>query len=438
MVDAVMSLNITVKSEDSESFDDEDESSSLLSGKRATESVARHDISPGEGGPIEDHAGYSTQHGRLATKTSSKPIVLYPVSADRFFSSTSADGKTILKIAPAAVMTLPTPRPPPQVSPEFSYQAIVYLIEAVGRRWSLYGTRERSQLFQSVQKELEEQGHCLPVEKIRRKWNNLIVTYKRVKYRGRETGQARTSWEYFEMMDAMLGDTIGAETTSSPTLVTSIPKVNVATETTKTEQKPLLPHGNLITACTRTLTLVPSSLPLHTPVPSTLPLYTFVRSLPPPTPVRSSLPLPTPLDTPSPRIANNTDPLQPNPSPAPVAQPPASRHIPSNLSRIDLRRKKRCRFSSKGSSITSLLAQQQKRAEEGTSLLQEFLRRQEGQAKEEQGRRSRMEARGRRRERREARMAESLGRMATALELLSSKQDTVIALLQRLAERDRK
>ncbi|XP_035602982.1 uncharacterized protein LOC118365131 isoform X2 [Oncorhynchus keta] len=91
-------------------------------------------------------------------------------------------------------MTLPTPRPPPQVSPEFSYQDIVYLIDVVGRRWSLYGTRERSQLFQSVQKELEEQGHCLPVEKIRRKWNNFIVTYKRVKYRGRETGQARTSW----------------------------------------------------------------------------------------------------------------------------------------------------------------------------------------------------------------------------------------------------
>ncbi|XP_041737993.2 PH domain-containing protein DDB_G0287875-like [Coregonus clupeaformis] len=435
-----MSLNITVKSEDSESFDEEDESSSLLSGKRGSESAARHDISPGEGGPIEDHAGYSTQHGRLATKTTSKPIVLYPVSADRFFSSTSADGKTILKIAPAPVMTRPTPQPPPQVSPEFSYQAIVYLIEAVGRRWSLYGTRERSQLFQSVQKELEEQGHCLPVEKIRRKWNNLIVTYKRVKYRGRETGQARTSWEYFEMMDAMLGDTIGAETTSSPTLVTSIPKVNVATETAKTEQKPLLlPHGNLITTCTRTLTLVPSSLPLHTPVPSTLPLYTFVRSLPPPTPVRSSLPLPTPLDTPSPRIANNTDPLQPNPSPAPAAQPAASCHIPSDLSRVHLSRKKRRRFSSsKGSSITSLLAQQQKRAEEGTSLLQVFLRRQAGQAKEEQVRRSRAEARGRRRERREARMAESLGRMATALELLSSKQDTVIALLQRLAERDRK
>lgn len=47
----------------------------------------------------------------------------------------------------------------------------------------------------------------------------------------------------------------------------------------------------------------------------------------------------------------------------------------------------------------------------------------------------RLEAREKRRERREARMTESLGRIATALELLSSKQDTVIALLQRLADR---
>lgn len=49
--------------------------------------------------------------------------------------------------------------------------------------------------------------------------------------------------------------------------------------------------------------------------------------------------------------------------------------------------------------------------------------------------RRRVEAREKRRERREVRMSESLGQIATALELLSSKQDTVIALLQRLADR---
>ena len=70
-----------------------------------------------------------------------------------------------------------------------------------------------------------------------------------------------------------------------------------------------------------------------------------------------------------------------------------------------------------------------------TSLLEEVLRRQEEQAYLEQAAGRRADARERRRERREVRMAESLGRIATALELLSSKQDTVIALLQRLAER---
>jgi len=71
----------------------------------------------------------------------------------------------------------------------------------------------------------------------------------------------------------------------------------------------------------------------------------------------------------------------------------------------------------------------------GVALFQEVVKRQEEQAYLDRVARRRAEAREKRRERREVRMAESLGRIATALELLSSKQDTVIALLQRLAER---
>lgn len=82
---------------------------------------------------------------------------------------------------------------------DFSSKAVLCLIEAVGRRWGLYETRERSQLFQSVQEEMASKGHILPVEKIRRKWNNLIVTYKRVKDRSRVTGHAKTSWEFFDV-----------------------------------------------------------------------------------------------------------------------------------------------------------------------------------------------------------------------------------------------
>lgn len=81
--------------------------------------------------------------------------------------------------------------------------------------------------------------------------------------------------------------------------------------------------------------------------------------------------------------------------------------------------------------------QNQKGNEEqtSTSLFQEILKRQEEQTYLDRVARRRVEAREKRRERREVRMAESLGRIATALELLSSKQDTVIALLQRLADR---
>lgn len=70
-----------------------------------------------------------------------------------------------------------------------------------------------------------------------------------------------------------------------------------------------------------------------------------------------------------------------------------------------------------------------------STLFQEILKRQDGQAHLDRVSRRRVEAREKRCERREMRMAESLGRIATAMELLTSKQDTVIALLQRLADR---
>lgn len=101
-----------------------------------------------------------------------------------------------------------------------------------------------------------------------------------------------------------------------------------------------------------------------------------------------------------------------------------------------------CLASSLSTSLSATTASgaegpSQKGNEEPTSaaLFQEILKRQEEQAYLDRVARRRVEAREKRRERREVRMAESLGRIATALELLSSKQDTVIALLQRLADR---
>lgn len=380
---------------------EEDGSSSLLSDSQDTS--ADCNSSARGGGVLATHDQEHSQ-SQLQEDTTATPILLYPVSSDRFFSSTTSDGKTILKLAPVMC-------PPPSdkvTTAEFTYQTIVYLIEAVGRRWSLYGTRERSQLFQSVQKELEAQGHPLPVERIRRKWNNLIVTYKRVKDRGRETGQAKTSWEYFEMMDAMLGDSIGAQINNSNVSITTVPMTTIAAETVVPEFKPLLyPNGDIITTCTQTPTLAPSPLPP-----------------------------PNPLNIPCPALTNQMEPLQLYPAAGPVAPPLVPRRAPTHVSRVRLHRQKVRGFSPCSSTSRQLQQQQQqRRLDESASLLQEVLRRKEEQAGVEQGTCGRSEARERRRERREVRMAESLGRIATALELLSSKQDTVIALLQRLADR---
>ncbi|KAJ8251588.1 hypothetical protein GJAV_G00222960 [Gymnothorax javanicus] len=378
----------------------QDESSQLCISQDG--SVVAEPSSDVSGNEHQDHLLQSVQ-----MSTAAAPILLYPVSADRVISTTSTDGKTIFKIAPAPLPNVKLPVAPPEKvsTSEFTYQTIVFLIEAVGRRWNMYGSRERAQLFHSVQKELESQGYCLPVERIRRKWNNLIVTYKRVKDRSRETGQAKTSWEYFEMMDAMLGSTIGNQCTAN-TSATLVDTATIAKEapasaeqapppTVSTMAKPgLLPRG-LITTCAQIPTLIPSSLPP--------PITLNVSS----------------------KTPSNTDARHPAPS-------SPARKSPARLSRLRVRQKLR-RAST--DTAASFLAQQHSHAEERTSLLRSFLAGQEERQRAEEERGGRGEARERRREKREGKMVDAMGRMATALELISSKQDTIITLLQRLADR---
>ncbi|KAJ8345731.1 hypothetical protein SKAU_G00299240 [Synaphobranchus kaupii] len=330
------------ENESSQLCSNHDESSQLCISQDG--SVLADPGSDVSGGEHQDHLLQSVQ-----MSTAAAPILLYPVSADRVISTTSTDGKTIFKIAPAPLPKLPVAAPEKVSTSEFTYQTIVYLIEAVGAPL--------------------EHGYCLPVERIRRKWNNLIVTYKRVKDRSRETGQAKTSWEYFEMMDAMLGSTIGSQCTGNASAAL-VDMANVKTETAASAEqaphrsapmaKPGLLPGGLITTCAQIPTLIPSSLP-------------------PPITLNTS------SKTPS-----NTDARHPAPLPVP--------QVPRQAGPAEA--------SSRG-------------------------RRERQRAEEERG--NRCEARERRREKREGKMVDAMGRMATALELISSKQDTIITLLQRLA-----
>uniref|UniRef100_A0A1A8MVD7 Myb/SANT-like DNA-binding domain-containing protein n=1 Tax=Nothobranchius pienaari TaxID=704102 RepID=A0A1A8MVD7_9TELE len=432
------------------------------------------------GGGLQQTAEELT--GELQAATTAPPVLLYPVSSDRFFT-TSADGKTYLKIAPAAVLPPAPAEKTLSTGSDFSSKAVLCLIEAVGRRWGLYETRERSQLFQSVQEEMASKGHILPVEKIRRKWNNLIVTYKRVKDRSRETGHAKTSWEFFDLMDATLCDTIGTQIINNKRNKGGTNASAQPGPSTKITSKPgqlpppttiVHPTGDFSTtggaepatsqvinstaastsqsAATISAVKAPELKPLivlngdvASSQPATVvPASTFISSpcFTETTSTSSSLvsTSSTDLNVPSYKSRKtssftsglipfclSTAPLGHNPNVLGLSSlpPTSSCHTPSIATSLS------------PSVLPGIEEQGQKGNKEQTSipLFQEILKRQEEQAYLDRVTRRRVEAREKRRERREVRMSESLGRIATALELLSSKQDTVIALLQRLADR---
>ncbi|XP_037111889.1 uncharacterized protein si:ch1073-357b18.4 [Syngnathus acus] len=339
---------------------------------------------------------------------------------------------------------------PPPPGSDFSSEAVICLIDAVGRRWGLYETRERSQLFQSVQEELAAKGHFHPVEKIRRKWNNLIVTYKRVKERSREKGHAKTTWEFFDLMDVMLCETLGFYISSSKrskgggakgahVSAKAASRLHVPQSTTFVH-----PNGNLSvqgeSGVMGQAGAGSSSNVRQTDSPDLKPLIVLSGDLVPAKlhlastdPAQSFISSPCFSQASSPSLVPtiNTD-------------PNASRRtasFPTDVVCFGHNNNLASNFPTTCSSLSSLIsasatsAPEGHKAQSGSSVYQEIVKRKEAQTDLDGAARARMEARERRHEKREVRMGKSLCRIATALELLSSKQDTVIALLQRLADK---
>lgn len=135
----------------------------------------------------------------------------------------------------------------------------------------------------------------------------------------------------------------------------------------------------------------------------------------------------------SPVLCKVTPKLNPSPScstnmPLPSLSP---KPVPLGNRQPLKRRLRHLRLNSMGSHV----AQQQGQAEERTALLRSFLTAQEERIHLDEQHQRKADVRERRKEKSARAMADAMGRMATALELISSKQDTIIALLQRLADK---
>ncbi|KAJ8417606.1 hypothetical protein AAFF_G00224490 [Aldrovandia affinis] len=105
--------------------------------------------------------------------------------------------------------------------PEFNPRTTQLLIELTQQHWDQY-KMNKTQFYQMLHSEFLAHGYNITAQKIRKKWNNLLVTYKRTKDRTRVSGEARITWEYFEALDSILSRTVGAPVASRVAVSTSL------------------------------------------------------------------------------------------------------------------------------------------------------------------------------------------------------------------------
>lgn len=81
---------------------------------------------------------------------------------------------------------------------EFSHEATMLLIKCIRKRYAelISNNRARPQIYKDIHAELTMRGYNFSVERIRRKWNNLLGTYKRVK---KEYSPRNPPWEYYQV-----------------------------------------------------------------------------------------------------------------------------------------------------------------------------------------------------------------------------------------------
>ncbi|KAK1172875.1 hypothetical protein AOXY_G5565 [Acipenser oxyrinchus oxyrinchus] len=200
-----------------------------------------------------------------------------------------------------------------------------------------------------------------------KKWNNLLVTYKRAKDRSRETGQGRITWEYFEAIDSLLSKTVGAPP----------------------------PTGSI--SCTPLFPTAAHSSPTVTPHISPLPA-----------PCTDSTPIPSQTQT------LDTTCLT---SPPPSVTPSTSKSQAHAHNR---------RETQAADASHSFLQQYENHAERHTAVIESLL-----EKREEKQEKRRKRLWDKRKEQRDTEMLACLKQMSSTLQSISAKQDHIIVLLEK-------
>ncbi|KAL2096829.1 hypothetical protein ACEWY4_006036 [Coilia grayii] len=128
--------------------------------------------------------------------------------------------------------------------PETRHRITLFLL-SLFETHQIFHTTKKAIFYQKVSKDMERQGYAMTPEEVRKKLNNMLVTYKRIKDRTKSTGEQRVSWEYYTKMDETFGDSgVG---TAPPGTVVATPLFAPAPAPAPAARRPSAPPARLST-----------------------------------------------------------------------------------------------------------------------------------------------------------------------------------------------
>lgn len=94
---------------------------------------------------------------------------------------------------------------------DFNHTATLLLIELIRERFQKFLIiHTRPAVYKEVQEEMCFRGFSFSLEKIRKKWNDLITSYQKIKERKHKNDDLceQVSWDYYQVLDDLLGTNV--------------------------------------------------------------------------------------------------------------------------------------------------------------------------------------------------------------------------------------
>ncbi|KAI9533954.1 hypothetical protein NQZ68_018322 [Dissostichus eleginoides] len=113
---------------------------------------------------------------------------------------------------------------------DFTHNTILLLLDLTKTHQHVY-YRNKPGFYKLIQRQFTKEGYSFSSDKIRKKLNNLLTTYKRAKDRSASTGEGKITWEYYGIMDNLFGKcTVGS---APPGTVVSTPLFPTVSQTSQ-------------------------------------------------------------------------------------------------------------------------------------------------------------------------------------------------------------